>query len=136
MSLLVSSVLKIRSKAAQSASRVVAPCVNTSRASFWSSASGRASFWSSAPLQEEEEEANIVYTPRKEPKETLNTNDLIKTVAEAHDLSQAETRRILNTVLDTIMDVRTVIQFFSMMHSFHSDLTLPFSCTSSLVCCT
>ena len=39
------------------------------------------------------------------PKDMLGTADLVRIVAEAHELSQAETRRILQTICDTIIDV-------------------------------
>ena len=38
-------------------------------------------------------------------KETVTTMDVVRNVAETHDLSVAESRRILDTVFDTITDV-------------------------------
>jgi hypothetical protein len=40
-------------------------------------------------------------------KKTFNMMQLIKTVAVTHKLSQAESRRIVNTIFDTIAKVRT-----------------------------
>lgn len=38
----------------------------------------------------------------------ISTEDIVKKVAETHDLSLAETRRILKTTFDTIVDVSLV----------------------------
>lgn len=39
----------------------------------------------------------------------ISTEDIVKKVAETHDLSLAETRRILKTTFDTIVDVSLVM---------------------------
>jgi hypothetical protein len=38
-------------------------------------------------------------------KNAVTTIDLVKCVAEAHDLSKAASRRIIDTIVDTINDV-------------------------------
>jgi len=38
----------------------------------------------------------------------LNTTDIVKLVATNHDLSQAEARRVFDTILDSISEVRCI----------------------------
>jgi hypothetical protein len=64
-------------------------------------ATPKQTFWSTTPVLKEEEEG----APSAGRRATVNTADLVKVVAENHDLSQAESRRILNTIIDTITDV-------------------------------
>lgn len=43
--------------------------------------------------------------PTEKAKEVVWKRDLIKEIAETHELSLAKSERILNTVLDTIVEV-------------------------------
>lgn len=61
-----------------------------------------ATFWSAHPVQQEAE---------KIEKKVIRKTDLIKVVAEAHNLSQAESGRIVGTIFDTITDVSSLQQF-------------------------
>lgn len=49
---------------------------------------------------------NAAATPSDDDSKSLPQKDLVKIVAEAHDLSQVETRNIINTILTTITEVR------------------------------
>ena len=81
----ISSVLRTQGKVAQSAAARVA-----------SVTPDKATFWSSPPVQKDESSSR---------KETITTTSIVKTVAEKHDLTHAESRRIINTVFDTIVEV-------------------------------
>jgi hypothetical protein len=59
-------------------------------------------FWTTAPVEQQE-------TATKEPGRTTTQKEIVKAIAETHDLTLAESKRILSTVFDTIVDVSTVI---------------------------
>jgi hypothetical protein len=55
-------------------------------------------FWTTAPVEQE-------VTQVKEAVKLTTQKEIIKAIAETHDLSLAESKRILVTVLDTITEV-------------------------------
>jgi len=82
----------------QTAVRSIAPRISAAVASNNSNnnaVTSTASFWSTAPVQQEEP---------KEPVKTFTTADIVRTVAETHDLSLAESKRIFNTIFDSIVE--------------------------------
>ena len=60
----------------------------------------------SAVLQAPETSRSAGLATQASDKETIYKEDIVKAVAEAHDLTQAESKRIVNTILDTVQDVR------------------------------
>jgi hypothetical protein len=95
------SVLQSRQKAVRSiAARVVArssPATSTTAAT---ASKTEREFWTTAPVEQKE-------IATKEPVGTTTQKEIIKAIAETHDLSLAESKRILSTVFDTIVDVST-----------------------------
>lgn len=73
---------------------------------------------------------------------SLRRDDLVKTVAETHELSQAESRRIIDTIVDTISDVSIMYSpnysclWFGSRLSFHN-VVVPYIShyISSTGCC-
>lgn len=63
-------------------------------------------FWATTPAQKQNEE--VKEGDEKVDKNILTTKQLVKLVAETHKLSKAESRRIMDTVFDSIAIVRTV----------------------------
>jgi flagellar motility protein MotE (MotC chaperone) len=70
-------------------------------------------FWATTPVQkkevEEKDKVEEKVADEKDDKTSFTTKQLVKAVAETHDLTQAESRRIIDTVFDTISVVRTSI---------------------------
>lgn len=75
-------------------------------------------FWATTPAQktkekpaaaaatagdEEEEHAAV------DDKKSFNTTQLVKLVAETHDITQAQAKRIIDTVFHTIAEVRIIV---------------------------
>jgi hypothetical protein len=54
-----------------------------------------------APLLAKQDKDN----DKSDEKAVLRMDELVQTVAETHELSQAESRRIVDTIVDTISDV-------------------------------
>jgi hypothetical protein len=100
----VRSVLQSKQRAVRSvASRVAATAqTQTPTGAFSQEGRGRREFWSTTPVQQETEEKE---TEEKERKQSTTMKNIVAVIAESHDLSLAESRRILNTVFDTITDV-------------------------------
>jgi len=82
----------------QKAARVVTPRGVAFMQKTKNDSNASASFWTTTPVQQAAPE-------KKAPKETVKTMDIVKSIATEHHLSQAESRRIMNTLFDTIIDV-------------------------------
>lgn len=92
------SVLQSRQIAAGVVARP-SPATSTSTTAVTSPSRTQTSkFWTTAPVEQEE-------TPIKEVAKTTTQKEIVKAIAETHDLSLAESKRILRTVFDTIVDV-------------------------------
>jgi hypothetical protein len=93
------SVLQSKQNAVRSvaAARVVA---RSSPATSTTSIKTEREFWTTAPVEQEE-------TQIKEAVKMTTQKEIVKAIAETHDLSLAESKRILSTVFDTIVDVST-----------------------------
>jgi hypothetical protein len=89
------SVLQSKQKAMRSVAARVSPATSTTAVST------EREFWTTAPVEQEE-------TQTKEAVKTTTQKEIVKAIAETHDLSLAESKRILSTVFDTIVDVSSV----------------------------
>jgi HSP90 family molecular chaperone len=89
------SVLQSKQIAARAVARS-SPAASTTTAT--TSRTQTSKFWTTAPVEQEE-------TQIKEAVKMTTQKEIVKAIAETHDLSLAESKRILSTVFDTIVDV-------------------------------
>ena len=63
-------------------------------------------FWSSPEVAKAPPPSQAPKATEAADVESLTATDIVKHVAEAHSLSQAESRRVINTIFDSIKEVR------------------------------
>ena len=112
----------------QIAARVVARSSPATSTTATTSRTQTSKFWTTAPVEQEE-------TQIKEAVKMTTQKEIVKAIAETHDLSLAESKRILSTVFDTIVDVSIFTDPFRVRRSMMLFLHLSYSilaCRASL----